>query len=394
MHATILRDRPSYFSYQTQESELAIILSVAAAALVASVGPTLAVKVRAACAQLGIAEIDLTVPAALVACNAAMGIEASGPLLAQADELVNQLGIGIETLVPQPVPPALQPPRRPRAQPAMPKLAVFDLDFTLWRPELYQLSSGSPFKACSDGAVVTSRGERLELFPAARTALRELADAGVPVAICADMCVPEPPYGTYGLHISSPPPAPTEGAGQLAPGGHCCTYDVHEPASGVPYVPRTAYRATPGHAVWGDNQRTVPKQVAVASRASEVAWAQEIMRLLRVDAKRTVAIYIYVSHIRWPASVLQAATLRRRPATLCNAGGRRHRLLAGCHPGRLQGEASSSSRGRSVSHGPFLGEAYAHAWRKQRWAATPAPVGAPLAPLAPLAPVGGYEQKP
>ena len=156
----------------------AIVFTLAAAALVA--GPSLAVKVRAACEQLGIAEGGLTVPAALKACNAAVGIEASGPLLAQADELVHQLGISIGTLVPQPAPAApaapskadlaaldarvaaaLQPPPppRPREQPAMPKLVVFDLDFTLWRPELYQLSSGSPFKPCSDGAVLTSRGE-------------------------------------------------------------------------------------------------------------------------------------------------------------------------------------------------------------------------------------------
>ena len=183
---------------------VAIVLTLAAAALVA--GPTLAVKVRAACTQLGIAETELTVPAALVLCNEAMGIDASGPLLAQADELVNQLGLSFDTLVPQSAP---APPPRQREQPPMPKLVVFDLDFTLWKPELYQLSSGSPFKASSDGCVVTSRSERLDLFPAARTALRQLADAGVPVAI--------------------------------------------------------------------------------ASRASEVAWAQEIMRLLRVDKGRTVA---------------------------------------------------------------------------------------------------------
>ena len=185
----------------------AIVLTLSVTALVA--GPTLAVKVRAACEQLGIAESGLTVPAALKACNEAMGIEASGPLLAQADELVNQLGISVDTLVPRPPPAAppatpskadlaaldarvaaaLQPPPPPprpqEQQPAMPKMVVFDLDFTLWRPELYQLSSGSPFKACSDGAVVTSRGERLDLFPAARTALRTLADAHVPVAIAS-----------------------------------------------------------------------------------------------------------------------------------------------------------------------------------------------------------------
>ena len=133
-------------------SMAAIVLTLAASALVA--GPTLAVKVRAACEQLGIAESGLTVPAALKACNAALGIEASGPLLAQADELVHQLGISVGTLVPQPAPAAPEaappiavppiadlatldarvaaallppPPPRPREQPAMPKLVVFDL---------------------------------------------------------------------------------------------------------------------------------------------------------------------------------------------------------------------------------------------------------------------------
>lgn len=169
-------------------------------------GPTLAIKVRAACAQLGIATSDLTVPAALRACNEAIGKEASGPLLAHADELVDQLGLSFSMPVPQPPrPPA--PLRQQRGW--MPKMVVFDLDFTLWKPELYQLSSGPPFKTSSDGCVVTCRGERLELFPAARMALGELADAGVPIAI--------------------------------------------------------------------------------ASRASEVAWAQEIIRLMRVDEQRTMA---------------------------------------------------------------------------------------------------------
>ena len=88
-------------------------------------------------------------------------------------------------------------------------VVVFDLDYTLWHPELYQLRSGPPFKACSDGCVLTARGERVDLFPAARGALRELSDAGIPVAI--------------------------------------------------------------------------------ASRASERAWAEEIMRLMRVDEGRSMA---------------------------------------------------------------------------------------------------------
>ena len=67
----------------------------------------------------------------------------------------------------------------------LPAMVVFDLDFTLWKPELYQLQSGPPFKASNDGCVLTRRGERLDLFPAARTALGELADARVPVAIAS-----------------------------------------------------------------------------------------------------------------------------------------------------------------------------------------------------------------
>ena len=87
-------------------------------------------------------------------------------------------------------------------------MVVFDLDFTLWRPGC-QLSSGPPFTVSSDGCVITRRGERMELFPAARKSLRELADNNVPIAI--------------------------------------------------------------------------------ASRAGEVEWAEEIMRLMRVDDARTMA---------------------------------------------------------------------------------------------------------
>lgn len=183
-------------------------------------GVTLAVKVRAACAQLGIESAGVPVPAALQKCNEAVGLPQGGALMVQADQLVEQLGLSFdESADEQPPPPEAVPvpppavkakkPRKPQRDPSMPRLVVFDLDFTLWQPELYQLSSGPPFKASKDGSVLTARGERLDLFPAARGALAELADAKVPVAI--------------------------------------------------------------------------------ASRASEVSWALEIMRLLRVDKKRTVA---------------------------------------------------------------------------------------------------------
>ena len=167
---------------------MSTVVAVALAAMGLTATPTLAIKVRAACEELGI-QISGTVPAALQACNEAMGIEARGPLLAQADELVTQLGLSFEedpAAPPLPAPASiLSPPRPPQQGSPMPKMVVFDLDFTLWRPELYQLSSGPPFRVSNDGCVLTARGERLELFPAARRALAELASANVPVAIAS-----------------------------------------------------------------------------------------------------------------------------------------------------------------------------------------------------------------
>ena len=159
---------------------------------VSASGVTLAVKVKSACAQLGVDSTALTVPAALKACNDAMGFEPSGTLVQQADELVAQLGLSFaddDSPSPPspPSPPPSLPPSPPRRQndPLTPRMVVFDLDFTLWHPELYQLSSGTPFTAAADGCVLTARGERLDLFPAARSALVELADTGVPVAIAS-----------------------------------------------------------------------------------------------------------------------------------------------------------------------------------------------------------------
>ena len=126
-------------------------------------GPTLAVKVRAACKELAISDGSLSVSEALRACNDAMGLEASGGLLAQADELVTQLGLNFgppPPPLPPPPPPSPPPPvagprpaSRQSASPAAqwPSMVVFDLDFTLWQPELYQLAGGSPFRRAGSG---------------------------------------------------------------------------------------------------------------------------------------------------------------------------------------------------------------------------------------------------
>ena len=61
-------------------------------------GITLAVKLRTACRELG---VDSTMPIheQLKACNEAMGLQPSGTLLAQADELAVQLGLTFDDVV-------------------------------------------------------------------------------------------------------------------------------------------------------------------------------------------------------------------------------------------------------------------------------------------------------
>lgn len=48
----------------------------------------------------------------------------------------------------------------------IPRLVVFDLDFTLWQPEMYELY-GAPFKKhATTGAVTDRNGEQVHFFPA------------------------------------------------------------------------------------------------------------------------------------------------------------------------------------------------------------------------------------
>lgn len=50
------------------------------------------------------------------------------------------------------------------AVPQRPKLIVFDLDFTVWYPEMYELA-GAPFKKCKNtGRVTDSANEQVQMF--------------------------------------------------------------------------------------------------------------------------------------------------------------------------------------------------------------------------------------
>eukprot|EP00607_Mallomonas_marina_P000595 CAMPEP_0182428684 /NCGR_PEP_ID=MMETSP1167-20130531/23208_1 /TAXON_ID=2988 /ORGANISM="Mallomonas Sp, Strain CCMP3275" /LENGTH=175 /DNA_ID=CAMNT_0024611713 /DNA_START=62 /DNA_END=589 /DNA_ORIENTATION=+ len=58
-----------------------------------------------------------------------------------------------------------------------PRLVVFDLDYTLWRPELYMMS-GSPYRKDAQGRILDRRGTEISLFPGVEDILREVKSWG------------------------------------------------------------------------------------------------------------------------------------------------------------------------------------------------------------------------
>ncbi|XP_072617368.1 magnesium-dependent phosphatase 1 isoform X2 [Vulpes vulpes] len=63
----------------------------------------------------------------------------------------------------------------------LPKLAVFDLDYTLW-PFWVDTHVDPPFHRSSDGAVRDRRGQAVRLYPEVPDVLQQLQDLDVPVA--------------------------------------------------------------------------------------------------------------------------------------------------------------------------------------------------------------------
>ncbi|XP_036054351.1 magnesium-dependent phosphatase 1 isoform X2 [Onychomys torridus] len=63
----------------------------------------------------------------------------------------------------------------------LPKLAVFDLDYTLW-PFWVDTHVDPPFHKSSDGTVRDRRGQNVRLYPEVPEVLERLQSLGVPVA--------------------------------------------------------------------------------------------------------------------------------------------------------------------------------------------------------------------
>lgn len=85
----------------------------------------------------------------------------------------------------------------PRLPSPLPKLISFDLDATLWWPEVYMMT-GPPFtRRAEDNSVLDSSGEAMELYPGVVPVLRELATdprwraAGVAVAYASRTDCPD-----------------------------------------------------------------------------------------------------------------------------------------------------------------------------------------------------------
>jgi len=79
----------------------------------------------------------------------------------------------------------------------LPKLIAFDLDGTLWDPEMYELRGGTPFRRhkSKPAVAVSSAGEEVHLMGPSEAILRELATApdwkGVQIAYVSRTEYPE-----------------------------------------------------------------------------------------------------------------------------------------------------------------------------------------------------------
>ena len=75
---------------------------------------------------------------------------------------------------------------------ALPKLVALDLDGTIWNPEMYQLSDGSPFTFLSSSAAKTGYGSVVRLIGDTSNILDDIYDNGIILAWAS--CTDEPSW--------------------------------------------------------------------------------------------------------------------------------------------------------------------------------------------------------
>ena len=157
---------------------------------------------------------------------------------------------------------------------------------------------------------------------------------------CADTYrnVPGPPNTLWATCTSLSRAVRTNGTGQLTTGGHCCTYAVRIPASGVPYVPPAvepqALLCVPWHARWSTDSRAWPR------RGASTSWARSQAHCLR--SRRTCSL----SRTTWRRSSRRSRRARalrcQRPRVGC--------ALVGELQGRLVSPRLQSQVGGTVVH--------------------------------------------
>ena len=89
------------------------------------------------------------------------------------------------------------PARRSSFESRLPKLVVFDLDDTVWTPEMWEMTGGFRYQPLGSTRVVDKAGTQLRLHPGAELAIREIKssqkwiDAGTEIAYASRTDCPE-----------------------------------------------------------------------------------------------------------------------------------------------------------------------------------------------------------
>eukprot|EP01041_Mallomonas_annulata_P005414 gene5414-10839_t len=119
----------------------------------------------------------------------------------------------------------------------LPKLVVFDLDFTLWKPELYQLS-GSPFRRDKTGRILDKRGTEILLFPGVDNIIRQIKSWGNDTKIGIASRTDEPEWAAEVLSLMEIDNVPLRNYfdfQEIYPGSKITHFHRLNTVSGIPF---------------------------------------------------------------------------------------------------------------------------------------------------------------